>query len=255
MSYRGFTLVLAGVLVAMCAGARATTIQFDSNSSAAGTSSWSHTVGSGSDRILVVGFAAEGSDTAISSITYGGVGLTEAAGTLGFIDPGGNMQTTVLYYLLDPNSGTANIVITLSGGGFGSAIGGGISLENVKQQAPEDANHHAITSPDPTTISTSVTTVTDGAWVVDVVGSGQPLEFTPTGMDERYQEAASSSQGAGSTKFVASAGTATMTWSSNETFRMSHSVAAFAPVPEPAPLFVMAAVGLPVLLRRRQRRS
>ena len=104
MSYRGFTIVLAGVLVATCAGAQATAIVFDASSSATG-GTWSHTVGSGADRILVVGFASEGSAMTVSSITYGGVGLEGADRRLGFIEPGGNMPSTVVDYRPDPAPG------------------------------------------------------------------------------------------------------------------------------------------------------
>ena len=255
MSYRAFTLVLAGVLVATCASARATAIVFDANSSLGLTAdpTWSHTIGAGSDRILIVGVIYEGGDPTITSIKYGDANLTLAIS--GSISSGGTKQTASLYYLLNPATGTANIAIDHLSGTTNSSAGG-ISLANVAQQAPEVTVFDSETSASPLTISTDITTLTDGAWVVDVVGNGGNTNDHTTavvGMVERWDEKASSSGGAGSTREVATAGTITNTWDLDlQGNRLTHALAAFAPVPEPATMALLAVGGVAILVRRRR---
>lgn len=75
------------------------------------TFSWSHTVSSGSNRILIVTIVVGGHN--IDSITYNGSALT-SAGYSGSLDsPSFGMN---MWYLIAPASGTHNIVVTLSGG-------------------------------------------------------------------------------------------------------------------------------------------
>jgi len=110
--------------------------------------------------------------------------------------------------------------------------GGAISLLNVAQQAPEAVT--ANSNSGLASISTNITTLTDGAWVVDVVGCGNMGSFTTTtsGMVERYgEENTTSVSSAGSTKPVASAGSTTMSWDHSNANRLTHSLAAFAPAP------------------------
>ena len=79
--------LLAGLVLAAVPSATAA-ITFDAASRAATTStgrtslSWSHTVGGGADRMLVVGVAVEDASTTdanITSVTYNGVALTAGA--------------------------------------------------------------------------------------------------------------------------------------------------------------------------------
>lgn len=75
---------------------------------------WSHTIGSGDNRILVVLAMARDSsgtgDEVVSSITYGGVSLTSA----GTVENTGITRCEV-WYLSEPTEGTANIVVTYAG--------------------------------------------------------------------------------------------------------------------------------------------
>src|SRR5262245_32787085 len=80
----GLTLGLLAAL-ALSATPLHAAIGFDAASRAATTStgrtslSWSHTVGAGTDRLMVVGVAVEDAattDANITSVTYGGVALT-----------------------------------------------------------------------------------------------------------------------------------------------------------------------------------
>jgi len=255
MSFGKSTIVVAIALVAMCGVVQATAIVFDSNSSIGNVQdpTWSHTVGSGSDRILIVGVVYEGGDPTITSIKYGDANLTLAIS--GSISSGATMQTASLYYLLNPATGTANIAIDHVSGTAASAAGG-ISLANVKQQGPEVTVFDSETTASPVTISTDITTLTDGAWVIDVVGNGgntNDHEPNAVGMLERWDKKAASSGGAGSTREVATAGTITNTWDLDiQGNRLTHALAAFAPVPEPATLALLAVGGAAILIRRRR---
>lgn len=214
-------------------------IEFDAassgfNSSAGTTLSWSHTIGGGNNRVLVVGIAAEDSspnDLTINSVTYNGVDMDPIPGTSSSVGTS-YLQKTELYYLLDnelPSAGSYSVVITYSGS-VDNINGGAISLTNVAQQPVEAVAVNANTSS--STISTNITTLTNGAWVIDVVGCGNSGSFSTTtgGMQERWDVSASSASGAGSTKPVASAGLTTMSWQQSGANRLAHSLAAFAPL-------------------------
>ena len=188
---------------------------------------FTHTIGGGTNRLLVVGISAECNEgISVTSVTYNGQGLTKAASA---VADTGTVGTADLWYLLEadlPAAGTYNVEVTTSGYAVKSV--GAISLEGVAQQAPEATNTN--TNVGPEYISTSITTLTDGAWVVDVVECGNASAFTPDGgQTERYQEAGSSSQGAGSTKEMATAGSTSMGWTSASANRLALVAAAFAP--------------------------
>lgn len=197
----------------------------------ASTLTFSHTVGDFNSRILVVGAQAEATpaneaNCTVNSITYNAVPLTEID-EIKLTGGGANYQCVGLWYLLTPDTGTHDVVITW-GGNLEDRHGGAISLYNAAQQPPE-ASAKSSAAP-VVTISTSITTVTDGAWVVDAVGSGNPgAGFTTLepGQTEHYENGADSSSAAGSTKVVAQATTTVMGWSQAAN-RMAHVVAAFA---------------------------
>ncbi len=238
-------IVVSALLLVLLAGGQcygAMAIEFDSASSAGGggsaTISWSHTVGSGEYRMLVVGAAIEDDqtpDVAIVSVKYGGVNMLEVAGASeDIIKEGGTTHMkTDLYYLPSPAVGTATVEVTYSGS-IGAMAAGAVSLFNVRQEAAEAAATNSAETNPLTSISTIITTVTDGAWVVDVIGSGNsPTTFNPTGgMTEMWDLANSGSatmQCAGSRKLVAGAGATTISWSCSGANRVAHSVAAFGP--------------------------
>src|SRR5262249_12656449 len=109
------------------------------------------------------------------------------------------------------------------------ASAGAVSLFGVAQSGPEAVATNTDTS-GADSISTSITTHTNGAWVLDVVGSGTSGTFTAgSGQTLRWGIAASTMTGAGSTAAVATAGTATLRWTHTGANRLAHSLAAFAP--------------------------
>ena len=90
--------------------------------------SWSHTVGSGSNRILLVGVSLRnGGSQTVSGITYGGTALT----LLGSAANGTNIRGE-LWYLKNPAAGAATVQVTISGAATYFAAGAA-SFFNVEQ--------------------------------------------------------------------------------------------------------------------------
>ena len=247
-------IIAIAMIAVLCTGSAQaqTVIVFDANSSSfmegAQTLTWSHTIAGGSSRLLVVGLATKNrkaGGAVVRHVAYNDVNMVEVTGSYIYVNRG----QTNLYYMLDanlPSAGTYPVVVTYEGN-VDCSVGGAVSLENVKQQPAEVVDTNSGQSMHP--ISTDITTLTDGAWVLDVV-SLQKVDgsFDPNtaGMVERWDEISGTSQqsttGAGSTKPVASAGLTTMSWSySTYLNNWTHSLAAFAPAAVAPPTYTVTA--------------
>jgi lysophospholipase L1-like esterase len=207
---------------------------FDDN-----TLSWQHTIADGNNRILIVGIAGEDDDVndlTISRITYNDVNMSLVEGSSEIASSGSPIShtKTELYYLLDANlpslPGAYTVTVTYNGN-VEKRCGSAISLANVDQQSREAVATNS--NIDQNTISTNITTKTDDAWIVDIVGCGSSGSFLALtdGMTERFDVNSNSSTAAGSTKPVGSARETTMSWTHSGANRLTHSVAAFAPAP------------------------
>jgi hypothetical protein len=120
---------------------------------------YSFTVGSGSNRLLVVNLIGDTSADDISSVTYAGTPMTR----IGKVQaPSNNWQYQ--YYLLNPASGSNNVVITAGISHF--LISQAASWFNVKQSAQPDAFTTNTAPVASTSTSTSLTTVAAGSLVV-----------------------------------------------------------------------------------------
>lgn len=216
-------------------------ISFDTASSASGTAdlTFSHTVGAGPNKMLVVGATAESSASSAAvdncraiNVTYDGVELTRAD-EYNFDDSGADACASI-WYLINPPEGTADIFVDYAGT-VSESNAGAISLFNVSQTSPENTTTNFSTG-NPTLITTITTTNTQGAWLVDAVISGNSGAFatTETNQTERWDIGTSTSQGASSTKLVPSPGTSTMGWTQSAN-RLVHVIAAFAPHSEEIP--------------------
>lgn len=80
-------------------------IVFDAATSNAGSLTFAHAVGSGNNRILIVAVGLHNSGS-ISSVTYNGVSMTLAK------SQNGTWRLSQIYYLVNPASGSNNVVIT-----------------------------------------------------------------------------------------------------------------------------------------------
>jgi uncharacterized repeat protein (TIGR01451 family) len=108
-------------------------ISVDNTSSAstnATTLSWSHTVGSGNSRILIVGVAIHNSDRTVTSATYGSQNLTLIGQS---VDASGKVEVN-LYQLVAPPVGSANVTIVING--KDTMSGGAVSFTGVSQRSP-----------------------------------------------------------------------------------------------------------------------
>jgi pectate lyase len=225
------------------------TIVFDSASSGASTVAttsltWTHTLTAGADnrRGLLVGIATRGSTAAAatpSGVTFAGVPMVALPASVAVAGTS-TINRTQLYYLLDASlpavGGTYNIVATFatSQSSGNNPIGGAIALTNVSQAAPSAfANSNGATTTN--NLSTTLTSLTTGAWVADIFAAGSTsanIQTNNAAMVQRFIVPQSgglpNSDAAGSTQVVGSTGTVTMAWKS-ATAREAQSLAVFTP--------------------------
>src|SRR5262245_2103635 len=230
--------VLSAVALAVSPSAHAA-VGFDAASRAATTTTgrtslaWSHTIGGGADRVLLVGVAVEDTTTTdanITSVTYNGVALTAVPNSK--INGGGTgIIQTQLFYLLNATlagAGAHTVNVTTQGPVDGISAGA-VSFTGVNQAAPGPAATKVDTS-GADSISTSITSTVANSWIVDVVGSGNSGSFTPgSGQTERWDIAASGMTGAMSTKALGATGATTMAQAHSGANRLAHSLVQIAP--------------------------
>jgi hypothetical protein len=119
---------------------RYNTITLDNKNSTTLTSSatsmsWTHTTGTGNDRILLVSvdvFSPSGTPNNVSGVTYGGVALTLVKTDLYNTNP---RVRSYVFNLTNPTSGTNTISVTFSAT-TSTAVGGSVSYDNVNQATP-----------------------------------------------------------------------------------------------------------------------
>ncbi len=213
-------------------------IAFDQSSSQSGSGvgslSWNHNVGNGINRIIIVSIGVEDaslSNANVVGVTYGGAPLTRAAEDN--VSSSGVAQNVETWYLLDAGLPNGNATIQVTLGGVSSGVNAGaISLENVAQSGPEAASTNTVVGS--STISTGISTQTDGAWVIDAVGAGDSGSFSDgSGQTQRWEESGSTSAAAASTKSVANAGGTNMSQTLNNANRLVHVLIAVAPAAAP----------------------
>src|SRR5437773_247767 len=111
-------------------------VTLDNTSSAAGAAAnvlsltWSHTVGAGTNRILIVGVSIVDGGATVTGVTYSGQALTLIGGQTA----GASTDRIEMWRLLAPPVGTASIVVTLSAAK--RIVGGAVSYTGVDQTTP-----------------------------------------------------------------------------------------------------------------------
>ncbi|RLD03824.1 MAG: hypothetical protein DRI32_06770, partial [Chloroflexi bacterium] len=195
------------------------TVTVDASSEGASSSATSitisHTTGTGSDRLMLVGVSQQRNSDTVTGITYNGVALTQVTYTGISAD-----DRTEVWYLLDsdlPSDGAAhNVVVSLSANSLGT-VAGVVTFTGVDQSSPLGTSMFATgrrtTDGNPTVTVTSETNgmVFDTLEVRDddddvtlTLGSGQTTQWGPS-------RAGSRTRGTGSTK--AGAASVTMSYS------------------------------------------
>lgn len=170
----------------------------------------SHTIGSGSDRMLAAWALQEDPVTQalVSTFTYNGTALVFSNGRAGDNRAGG-----YAYYLGEgslPAGGAYNLILVWDGN-CQDSMAGCISLAGVKDQAPEATGANGSGS-DESSGSASITTVTANAWVLigNVIGGNYVLSY-----DTSNQRATGNTIGANSSvgdEAVATAGAKSIGW-------------------------------------------
>lgn len=167
---------------------------------------WSHTIASGSDRILVVGVALldTGSDT-VTGVTFDSVDMTRAVA-----ETGTHAASVYLYYLVEPNVTTGDVVVSLSSSVKGH--GGAMNYTGVSQSSPIGAT--ATAAPSSTlNADLTMTTENDNSFVVDcvtVVSTSQNITRDTDTL--RWRKSDTGGTPAGGDESVASAGSYTASW-------------------------------------------
>jgi polygalacturonase len=206
-----------------------------SSTGAAGTLSWTHTIGSGVNRAMVIAVgeadsvASPDQYATVTSVTFNGIYATPIPGSMVYGGTSGMVQSQ-LFYLLDselPAAGTYTVQVNLTGT-IGGISAGAVSLAGVSQGPPEAVTTNKNTS-GANLISTSITTLTNNAWVVDVLEDGDTATLTAnTGQTLQWQAEAALGTAGSSTEAVATAGPVSLGWSANAN-RLVQSLAAFPP--------------------------
>ncbi|HJQ25642.1 MAG TPA: C25 family cysteine peptidase [Blastocatellia bacterium] len=133
--------------------------------------SWSHNVGSGPNRILVVGVSTSTTSlppvpptSRVSSVTYGNASMTRILTQVAT----DNRSAVEMFQLLNPPTGMSNIVVTLTAAGVNYVVGGSVSFFNVDQTTPFNGTAQtAAASGSPTVSVTSAV----GSVVLDTVAT------------------------------------------------------------------------------------
>jgi hypothetical protein len=207
---RGAALVVA--LLATGIGAAAAQITVDASSSAnvsAGSLTWAHTVGSGSNRFLIVGVSIRNANSQVSGITYAGAALT----FIGAQNNSDNAVRTEMWYRAAPTVGTANVVVTLTSAA--KMVGGAVSFFGVNPSSPQNAavtaNSTGTGTTDP---SVTIGSATNEMIVTATSTEGSAGTVTPTNQTQQWNNFYGTSGGdaAGFGGTVAGAASVTLGW-------------------------------------------
>ncbi|MFO0923547.1 MAG: DUF4347 domain-containing protein [Pirellulales bacterium] len=129
--------------------------------------SWSHTVASGSDRVMYVTLAIDGLGASVSSVTYGGVALTQVGRTTG-------NHAVEIWRLVSPTVGTGTIAVSL---GATTDIKGGAVVYNGVDTSDPNGSYFSATGTS-TTASVTVTSQTNDV-VLDITNwDNNPSGYT-----------------------------------------------------------------------------
>ncbi len=181
-----------------------------------------YTVGGGSDRLLVVGVVGDTGSDLISGVTYNGTAMTLADS----FAPGN--RYSYLFYLLNPSTGSNNVVVTNSSNCYILA-----QAADYSGVGSFDAKIEAQTAGTATTKTTSLTTIAADCWIILYEHGYDAVSTSPTagtGATRRVNEAAFGLGGLFDTNGTVSAGSNSM--QTNRTFdvtQITHFMVSFAP--------------------------
>lgn len=165
---------LRSVLLLLCSWNALVAIGYDGNAQYLGASSSASTtytgfvVGSGANRLIIIGTTQTSGGDVVTGITYAGIPLAQ----LGMAWHSGSRAN--LWYLLAPATGANNIVITATAGTLFRVYAA--SYSGVSQTGFPDASVLDTTSNaaggDPGIYTTNITTIADNAWIIEIASMG-----------------------------------------------------------------------------------
>jgi hypothetical protein len=149
-----------------------------SSETAAATVSWTHTTGSLTNGILILGADFAGLNTATSaSGTYAGQPLTQ----IGFFTGYNGYRKIWLGYIINPASGSNTASVTFAGSsGTVATFGIGVTFSGVNQTTPIDSSLVTNTSSSSASVSLNITTINANAWIVDFYDNYTTSSVTPS---------------------------------------------------------------------------
>jgi hypothetical protein len=211
------------------------------------------TVPSGSNQLLLVLIAQEdGLNSAqlpINSVTRGGSPLTRLTTADGVANNSLSSRSSIWYQFAPAQSNTA---VSIAAAGQNDRITATALVFDGVLQSASGLVGAGNGNTSGQSISTNITPAAAGSWVVDIgLHSSSNGDLTATGTDHieysALQSVADMTVGFGRRENLPSAGQITLGWdqsTSGGANRMTHSLIAFAPVPEPATVLAVSAVGL-----------
>ena len=141
------------------------------------TSSFSVTVASNSNRMMIMGFGHYQGGDNISAASYNSASLTEIKA-----QPGSYGERAGLWGLVAPSTGTNTFTITGNDGWSGYGV---LSIYDADQNLPTNT---AGSSGDSSGTTTSLTTTADNAWVVVAIGAEPSITMTTSSGVEDMNE-------------------------------------------------------------------
>jgi hypothetical protein len=196
----------------------------DDTSRSSTTTLSSFTVGSGTNRLLLVTVHMEHQTVTVASVTYGGVNLSQVTTSTG------STSRTELWEMVNPNSGSADIVVNLNNArNLSEVMVGAISFTGVDQINPIPTTAPVVGGDGGNTyntISDPITTAYANSWVVDAITwNAEDNSVAPnSGQTQTYNVVGSRFVGASSYVITTSSGLQNLGWTASN----SHTFSALA---------------------------
>jgi hypothetical protein len=205
---------------------------------------WSHVVGSGANRFMMIGISIRTVTISVLSVTVGGQSATFLRSDVR--DPAIRAGT---WYLINPDSGSRIVTVTLSG--ISKASGGSVSYSGVSQTDPID--NHVSTSYAGVTPSISLTATVNDDWVFSnlAVSGTATISAHGAGQVHRYYQVGTGGSGTsragadGDDKPTTASGLYAMSWNMSFYSDCIAQAVAFKPAPRP-----VGHVDVDVLIRK-----